>query len=235
MSALKPIALGSLANEAFDKIVEAITAGEFKPGQRISEAELARQLGISRGPLREALHRLEGRLVERTPRIGVSVIQLSDKDLVELFAVREALEGMACRLAARNADNEQLDQLQSLLSKHSHDHDVLNREGYYQRTSDSDFHFQIVKCARNARLEELLMEGLYFQLRLYRFRASTTPGRAQSAFQEHQRIVHALRARDEDAAELSMRQHIRNALASALEQPGADATEVAAPKSAARR
>src|SRR4051794_19411623 len=103
MSSIQPIARGSLADEAFGKIVEAITAGDFKPGGRIAEAALARQLGISRGPLREALGRFEGRLVERKPHVGVKVIDLSDKDLVELFAVREALEGMACRLAAMTA------------------------------------------------------------------------------------------------------------------------------------
>ena len=77
MSVLNPIAGTSLANEAFGKLVEAITSGEFEPGEKLSEADLARKLGISRGPLREALGRLEGRLVTRTPRLGVRVIQYS--------------------------------------------------------------------------------------------------------------------------------------------------------------
>jgi len=69
MSMLKPIASASLAEIAFSNLVEAISAGEFEPGQRLSEADLARRFGISRGPLREALQRLEGRLVTRRARV----------------------------------------------------------------------------------------------------------------------------------------------------------------------
>jgi DNA-binding GntR family transcriptional regulator len=214
MSALNPIAISSLADEALGKIVQAITTGEFRPGERLSEAHLARQLGISRGPLREALGRLEGRLVERTPRIGVRVIRLSRSDLEQLLAVREALEGMACRLAAERITDAELTDLTSLLAKHGKDSKVLNSRGYFQRTADDDFHLQIVRCARNSRLEDLLMEGLYFQLRLYRFRSSERPGRARQAFEEHVAIVDALRSRNPDRAEQAMRTHIRNAYAS---------------------
>lgn len=216
MSALQPIAITSLADEALTKIVQAITDGEFKPGERLSEAELARQLGISRGPLREALGRLEGRLVVRTPRVGVSVIRISRDDLVELFSVREALEGMACRLAAERVSDRQVKAISDLLAQHGRNPKVLSRRGYYQRTPDEDLHLQILRCAGNSRLEELLMDGLYYQLRLYRFRASTQPGRAQAAYEEHQAIVAALGARDPAGAEETMRRHIRNACASML-------------------
>lgn len=212
----------TIAGEALNKIIEAIVTGEFKPGERIPEAEIARQLGISRGPLREALGRLENRLVTRTPRVGVSVIQLTEKDLFELFTVREALEGMACRSAAERITDEELKSLKGLLEEHGADPEVLSDAGYYQRSQNDDFHFQIVRCARNERLEHLLMEGLYYQLRLYRFQASTQPGRAETAFEEHKLIFDALQARDPDRAERAMRTHIRNALSSlrpALDTP----------------
>lgn len=235
MSALKPIAISSLADEALAKIVQAITAGEFKPGEKLSEAHLARQLGISRGPLREALGRLEGRLVERTPRIGVSVIELSHDDLKQLLAVREALEGMACRLAAENMTTDELDHLSELLVQHGRDPKVLNSHGYFQRSADEDFHLQILRCARNSRLEDLLMEGLYYQLRLYRYQSSERPGRAQQAYNEHVAIVDALKSRDPDKAEMEMRRHVRNAygnLASGFRsKPTEAASSVAAPKS----
>lgn len=211
MSAIAPIAISSLAEEALGKIVQAITSGEFRPGERLSEAHLARQLGISRGPLREALGRLEGRLVMRTPRIGVSVIALSTEDLAQLFEVREALEGMACRLAAERITRGQITSLQALLDQHRTNEAVLRSDGYFQRQPDEDFHLSILRCAGNARLQELLMEGLYYQLRLYRFKASTEPGRAKAAFREHGAILDALAARDPDAAEAAMRKHIRNA------------------------
>ena len=211
---LRPISISSLVDGALAKIIDAITSGEFRPGAKISEADLARRLGISRGPLREALGRLEGRLVTRTPRVGVRVIQLSHTDLAELFVIREALEGMACRLAALRITDPELNDLDSLLRKHSRTPSVLSQRGYYQRSANDDFHLQIVRCARNERLEQMLMRGLYYQLQLYRFRASAEPGRAQSAFAEHQEIMRALAARDADRAEAEMRQHIRNSFAS---------------------
>lgn len=230
MSALQPISIASLSDEALVKIVQAITAGEFSPGERLSEAELARQLGISRGPLREALGRLEGRLVVRTPRVGVSVIQISREDLLQLFTIREALEGMACRLAALHVTDRELVAIADLLAQHGRNPKVLSQRGYYQRTPDEDLHLQIVRCARNGRLEELLMDGLYYQLRLYRFRASAQPGRAQAAFEEHKTILAALKARDPDAAEDAMRRHIRNACDSMMAAlSAAEAGSVVAP------
>lgn len=77
MSALYTISLSTVSNEAFKKVTEAIVAGEFAPGQKLSEAELARRFGTSRGPIREALGRLEGKLVSRSPRLGVRVIEFS--------------------------------------------------------------------------------------------------------------------------------------------------------------
>ena len=204
----------TIAGEALNKITEAIITGGFKPGERIPEAEIARQLGISRGPLREALGRLENRLVTRTPRVGVSVIQITEKDLQELFAVREALEGMACRNAAERITRDELDPLERLLEGHNANPEVLSPNGYYQRSPNEDFHFQIARCSRNERLEHLLMDELYYQLRLYRFQASTQPGRAETAFEEHQAIFLALQARDPDKAESIMRTHIRHALQS---------------------
>lgn len=214
MSALRPITLTSLVDEAFHKIVEAIITGEFQPGERLSEALLARQLGISRGPLREALGRLEGVLVVRKPRIGVSLIELSPKDLAELFQVREALEGMACRLAAQSIGAHEIDQLNKLLASHEKNLKRVTARGYYQRTPDDDFHRQIMRCTENDRLENLVMQGLYYQLRMYRFQASTRAGRAEQAFEEHRAIVKALEKRSPDAAEEAMRRHIRNAFES---------------------
>jgi DNA-binding GntR family transcriptional regulator len=88
----------TLADQIFSRIRQEIVEGRIPPGSKMSEPELARRFGISRGPLREALGRLEGKLVERTPRVGVRVIALSRPDLDQLLTIREALEGMGCRL-----------------------------------------------------------------------------------------------------------------------------------------
>ncbi|KQQ35570.1 hypothetical protein ASG19_17975 [Rhizobium sp. Leaf306] len=216
MSTIQPIIRSSLSAEAFDKVVEAITSGEFEPGQRLSEAELARNLGISRGPLREALGRLEGRLVKRTPRIGVHVISFTREDLESLFLTREALEGMSARLAAERMTVKQLDDLRALLEGHSHQPELASGEAYVQRSRDDDFHFAIIHGAQCERIERVLMNEIYYQLRIHRRKSSTQPGRAQAALKEHRQIVEALESRDPDRAETAMRTHIRNARYSSL-------------------
>src|SRR6187402_2697109 len=91
----------TLSENVFRRIQAAIVCGEIAPGSKISEPELARVYGISRGTLREAIHRLEGqRLLVRVPHVGARVVELSHAELIELYEIRESLEGMACRLAA---------------------------------------------------------------------------------------------------------------------------------------
>jgi DNA-binding GntR family transcriptional regulator len=228
MSVLRPIAITSLAEETFGKLVQAITSGEFEPGQRLSESELARQLGISRGPLREALGRLEGRLVMRTPRFGVRVIDFNREDLDQLFLVREALEGMAARLATERMTASELARLRALLAHHASQPELAAGSAYYQPSSDDDFHFTIVRAARCERLEQMLLSELYYQLRLQRMRSSTQSGRAQQALGEHCEILEALASRNPDAAEGAMRRHIRNAHLSAVMALATKSTELIA-------
>ena len=213
---MNPIHGTSLANEVFERLIEAITSGEFQPGERLSEAKLARELGISRGPLREALGRLEGKLVTRTPRIGVSVIQFERSDLEQLFFVREALEGMAARLAAERMRETQLDALEDMLRQHADRPGLAAGEVYHQRSIDDDFHFAIVDAAGSERIKQLLLDEVYYQLRIHRLRSSTRPGRARAALDEHREILKALQSRDPDLAEARMRAHIRNARFSAV-------------------
>ena len=216
MSAIRTIETTSLTNTIFNQLVEAITSGEFEPGQKLSESDLARRLGISRGPLREALGRLEGRLVTRTPRLGVSVIDFDRDDLEHLFLVREALEGMAARLAAERMTAAELGRLRELLAHHASQPELAAGSAYYQRSRDDDYHFTIVKAARCERLERMLLDEVYYQLRIHRLRSSTRPGRAPQALSEHREILDALASRNPDAAEGTMRRHIRNARSSAL-------------------
>jgi len=201
----------SLADQAFEQIVTAIERGELEPGSRIGEIEVAAQLGISRGPLREALARLEAcSLVVRRPNRGVFVAQASFEAFLELSAMREALEGMACRLAAERMTTEELDSVRRLLERHGDNPDVRAGVGYYQGISKDDFHFQIVRASRNGRLVHTLCNDLYHQLRFYRYRSSVRAGRSLAALDEHWAVVAALEARDPDRAEASMRAHIRN-------------------------
>jgi DNA-binding GntR family transcriptional regulator len=206
------IAAQSLVDALAERIEAAIVSGDLQPGSKLSEQGLAASLGVSRGPLREAIRRLEGRkLLQRTPNIGVHVASLSPGDLYEVLQVREALEGMACALAARNMTDGELKALSELLEQHQQQKSVQEGTGYYQESKDFDFHFRIVKGSRNARLIQMLCEDLYYLLRVYRYKSSTKPGRAKQALREHKDIVAALMRRDPLDAERKMRLHIGNA------------------------
>lgn len=205
------ISVRSFADQAFDTIVEAIVRGDMLPGSRIGEVEAANQLGISRGPLREALARLEVcNLVLRKPNRGVFVAEVSAKDYQDLFDIREPLEGLACRLAAERITEEELKRLRSLLEKHGESEGVRTGTQYYQGAPGDDFHVQIVLASRNRRLTKVLGNDLYHQLRFYRYRSSVRTGRTPAAFEEHWAILDALEARDSVRAEQAMRRHIRN-------------------------
>ena len=214
----------SLVDAVTERIEAAIISGALEPGSRLSEQALAASLGVSRGPLREAIRRLEGRkLLQRTPNIGVRVAALSLKDLNEVLQVREALEGMAAALAATHMTDAEVTALKGLLDKHGQQKSVQEGKGYYQESKDFDFHFRIVTGSRNERLIEMLMGDLYHLLRIYRYKSSTKPGRAQQALHEHEDIVAAIASRDPAAAEQKMRQHLRNARVYVEEQLAAEA------------
>jgi DNA-binding GntR family transcriptional regulator len=202
----------SLVDVVAERLEAAIINGTLEPGSRLSEQALASSLGVSRGPLREAIRRLEGRkLLERTPNIGVRVAALSLKDLKEILEVREALEGMACALAAQNMSDADIAELQDLLSKHEQQKSVQEGTGYYQESEDFDFHFRIVTGSGNQRLSQMLLGDLYYLLRVYRYKSSTKPGRAKEALQEHREIIAAIGARDAGKAKAAMRRHLSNA------------------------
>jgi DNA-binding GntR family transcriptional regulator len=202
----------SLVDAVTERLEAAIVSGELAPGSRLSEQGLATSLGVSRGPLREAIRRLEGRkLVERTPNIGVRIARLSLKDLAELLIVREALEGMACALAAENMADDEVAALERLLDEHGTQQELRSGTGYYQEPKDFDFHFRLITASRNERLMQMLSGDLYDLLRVYRYKSSTLSGRATRAYEEHRAILAAIKARDPQAAEARMREHIRNA------------------------
>lgn len=190
-------------------LIEAIVEGQLAPGSKISEPELAKQFQVSRGTLREALMRVEGLgLIERIPHIGARVIQLSPTKLVELYAVREALEGMAARLAARNITEIELAGLESLLSTHSTHIDQVEGASYFHQQGDFDFHYRIIQASRNQQLIGLLCDELYHLLRMYRYQSPRSHSRPVEALEEHKFILRAIRQRDEELAEMLMRRHI---------------------------
>ena len=201
----------TLADQVYDRVVEAIVVGDIEAGSAISENEVAVRFGVSRGPAREAIFRLEAKgLVTRAAHYGARVVDLTLGDLQGLFEIREGLEGMACRLAAARMSDAELDELERKLSLHASQPGIASGQSYYQPGGDQDFHLSIAAASHNPRLLRTLSGDLYDVMRVYRFRSSARPGRTLEALDEHKAIVAALRSRNPDAAEAAMRRHIQS-------------------------
>ena len=203
---------GTLADVATRRLAHSIVTGELAQGQKLNEAELAERFGMGRGPLREALRHLEGmRLVKRIPNAGTRVVVLDRKTLADLYGVREALEGMACRLAATQMTDDEIANLSRLLDRHEEQIRMEGGKVYSQSEGDLDFHYQIARGSRNRMLMDLLGNEQYQLLRMCRYRTSRKANRTQPALQQHRQIVAALEQRDGELAELLMRRHIQGA------------------------
>ena len=207
----KPSASASvLVDDIARGLQELIFKGELAPGDKLGEQALADRLGTGRGPLREAIRTLEGRrILERTPNAGVRVIKLSVDDLEQILTTREALEGMAARLAAENMALREVTALRECISTNAA---LMAKEGvgavFRGGSQDNDFHSRLVKGSRNLWLANLLCGDLYALLQIYRMKSARTD-RLSAAHEEHGQILDAVQARNPDEAELRMRAHIR--------------------------
>ncbi|WP_028023271.1 GntR family transcriptional regulator [Enterovibrio calviensis] len=204
-------------------LIEAIVSGKFASGSKISEPELSRELGVSRGPLREAMMRLESMgLVERVPHVGARVVAISAAQLSEIYAVREALEGMAIRQACMNITASEIEALKSLLHRHQQHIDDVDGATYFHQQGDFDFHYRIIQASRNDKLISLLCDELYHLVRMYRTQSTRTQSRPERALDEHIQILNALEERDAELAEMLMRRHIRRSGELAAKQLNSD-------------
>ena len=207
MEALQKPAI-TATDKTFIRLRDEIVEGTIPAGTKLSELELSTKYEVSRAVIRESLNRLETcYLVERKANVGARVVTLSAEGLVELYQVRESLEGMAARLAARNMSKFEVAQLNSLLL--SHFNEVKDSETYYQEAGDVDFHYRIILGSKNQHLINMLVNGLYHLIRMYRVQLGMAGPRVSTAFEEHKHIVQAINNRDEELAEMLMRRHIQ--------------------------
>ncbi len=195
------------SDKTFFQLREDIVEGKILAGAKLSETELSTKYAVSRAIIREAINRLESsHLVERKANVGARVVSLTKEGLVELYQVRESLEGMAARLAAKNMTDDEVQDLNKLLS--SHFDEVKDGQSYYQEEGDVDFHYRIVLGSKNNHLIAMLMNGIYHLVRMYRVQLGMAGPRVTTAFDEHRHIVQAISNRDEELAEMLMRRHI---------------------------
>jgi DNA-binding GntR family transcriptional regulator len=197
------------ADKVFQQMQHAIVEGEIAAGSKISEPELAKRYQISRSTLREALNRLEKcHLIERKANVGSRVVTCTIEGLLELYITREALEGMACRQAAKNMSDEEILHMQDMLKIHAQTQDLKDGVAYYQEEGNLDFHYKVILGSHNKQLIELICGQLYHLVRMYRCQFGMHSPRASRAFDEHANIIQAIADRDGELAEMLMRRHI---------------------------
>lgn len=204
----------SIVDAVVDRLDKAILTGELPLGARLSEQSLAEGLGVSRGPLREALRRLEGRhLIVRVHNLGARVTSFSKEDISQLLVIREALEGVAARCAAEKMTDEEIADLAALTPTGPDRSRKLEDSAQYHQSLDHDFHYRIIRGSRNSRLMDILLKDTFYLLRIYRYRFKLVDAtnRAPQASAEHEAILQAISTRDPEAAEAAMRRHLRNA------------------------
>ncbi|ARC38772.1 GntR family transcriptional regulator (plasmid) [Paracoccus yeei] len=192
----------------FEHLLDLIEKGELRPGHRLRETELAARLGISRTPVREALHRLHAMgLATPGRQRGLIIAHMSYDQLRQLFAVREGLEGMATRLAASHASFAEIALLREMVAE---DRRTADRERLVQR--NKLLHRQIVQASHNDYMIEAL-NNLSVHLSLLPGSTYATPSRILTAQAEHEAIVEAIAARDGEGAERAARTHIAEGFA----------------------
>ena len=202
----------TLALRTFDSIKSDIINGELAQGSKIVESDLALKYGISRGPLREAIHRLERiKLIVRIPHAGSRVITLDTRMMEDIYNARESLEGMAARLAARLMSDAEIESLSALLDQHAAAISETDGKAYFQREGDIDFHYRVAVASQNQWILEKLNGELYQLIRMCRHQSGQFPSRAQTALEQHRQIAAAIARHDEELAEILMRRHISGA------------------------
>lgn len=219
---------GSLRERAYSHIQRAITSGEMAPDSAISEVILARQLKMSRTPVREAINQLvaEG-LLEQTPNRGTLVVRLKRQDVIDLYELREALEVYAARKAAqmtlRPLDLERWEQFSDDIlmlrdELRQSGQRTLNREQMRRFiASDLSFHNMLIHMSVNARILKVLNDTRL----LIRIFGMERPGYDQATLErihcQHAAIIAAVKTRDLEAASQLLSQHIRTSLEERLQ------------------
>ena len=208
MSALSKIETVHLGDRTIAAIRSAIISGELAPGEPLRDRQLAEVLGVSRTPVREALHRLEAAgLVESTGRGGWSVTPFTEQDVREVFQLRRLLEPAGLEGLADDPDDARIETLAAYFSEYEHPVDPSTYREYFAH--DDDFHRQIVDFSGSGRIRSFyevignhINRGRYF---LY----GATAGRVEETLDEHRQIVDAVVARDFDRAREALLDHLR--------------------------
>ncbi|MBQ7333066.1 MAG: GntR family transcriptional regulator [Clostridia bacterium] len=204
----------SLEEKVFLTLEEEILSGELKKGDSLAEIALSKRLGVSRTPIRGALHRLkEDGLVEITPNRGAVVLGIDKNDLIDIYKVRNRLEGLASASAAKNISPDILEELRESVELSEF---YINR-GDTEKVKELDtaFHQMIYRASGNRQLESILTE-LHRKIKTYRKLSLSVSGRVECSVSEHREILEAIEKGDAQLADTLTSCHIERALANVI-------------------
>lgn len=204
----------SLEARVYAALEDAILSGELKKGEALTELSISEKLGVSRTPVRSALHRLaEEGLIEALPNRGAVVVGVTTDDLVDIYRIRMRLEGLAAAMAAvkitpegKKALSESVELSEFYLQKQDPEH---------LKELDTTFHAEIYRACGSRILCRILSE-LHRNIKAYRKLSLTVPGRLEKSVEEHREIMDAIFRADADAAEWLTSAHVEHALKNLL-------------------
>lgn len=209
--------------DAYRQIKDGVLAMRYRPGQKLSEAKLATELGVGRSPVRSALARLErDGWVRVRPQQGTFVRKFSAADIAAMSELRLLLEGHAAQAAAQTVTATELGQVRTMFEALK----LKGAERHFEEflVLDDMFHGLVYRAAGNPLVTEIL-NNLRDQIRWVRAFNAATPGRVDASFAEMERVLAALERRDGEAAAQAMRQHIGNIAISYRETPNKISTQ----------
>ena len=198
----------SLAEQVFERLENDILTGKYQRGEILTELKLVTDLGVSRTPVREALHRLEQEhIIEITPK-GILVLGVTEQDLEDIFSIRLRIEGLASYSATKKMTAEQLKELKETLELQ--EFYVSKQDPERIKTMDSRFHQLIYRYCGSTVLYDALMP-LHKKVQKYRRASVEDNSRAQQSAREHRAIFEAIEAGNATLAEQYTTEHIANA------------------------
>ncbi len=198
----------SLAEQVFERLENDVLTGKYQRGEILTELKLVADLGVSRTPVREALHRLEQEHIIEITQKGILILGVTEQDLKDIFAIRLHIEGMASYCAAENMTEEQLAELKETLELQ--EFYVTKQDPERIKKMDSKFHQLIYRYCGSAVLNDTLLP-LHKKVQKYRRASVEDNARAQQSAREHRAIFEAIEARNAALAEKYTTEHIANA------------------------
>lgn len=210
----------SAGQHVFEYLKQAITGGSISPGNRLVESRIAESIGVSRTPVREALHKLESQgFLRKLPAGGFAALGLTSQDIDETFGIRSVLESYAARLAAENHTPGGLLGLEKKIQEFQH----CLKHGRVDELEkiNTQFHELLYTLSNSPRLIKMIND---LKTQIYRFRhiILSREKMAKQSNQDHILMVAAIRKHDADGVEKLVREHILRGKAAVLEQLASD-------------